>query len=606
MDPVYVVVICLACFGAGLLLGLAMLRRARAAAALEGRAAAAREVAALEQQVKGWEERARELGAVVAQHEERAASDRERLVAVTADLARASALAERNGPLTAALDERSRQLDGVRAELEAARVRAAQVSADLDAQRNVAAELERALAECRRDVGAAIAARDGERQRAATAGEQLATAQAELAASRFRVEEAQAEIARLRPRADELQASVTALVEEKTRLASDLDGERKAAAERSAEADRTKEQVRAEIQLLAGRLLDEKGNAMLHQSREGLEALLKPVADKLRDFEQKVEKTYDQDIRDRASLLTSLQKLQDAQAKLHADAESLSRALTGESKVQGDWGELVLERVLETAGLTEGREYDLQVSHRDEDGGRKRPDALVYLPGNRVVVVDAKCSLTAFVEAMRAETEERRRAALAAHVKSVRGHVGELVAKSYQDVVKGRSVDLVLMFVPNEAAFHAAIATDAGLYEAAFKQRVVICSPTTLLAALQLISHVWRTESQNVNAQRIADEAAKLLEKLSAFVTDLDGVGMRLVQAQESFAAAKNKLGEGRGNVLKKARDIVRLGVRIRPDKVKSLGIDDAAEDAIDIVALTGGAALELPAAAEMAETESD
>lgn len=545
MEPMWIVVSAMMFFAVGLGVGLLLGRHGRSAAAVEARQAATLEIAALQQDVKSWEARARELGAVVAQHEERAARDQDRFVAVSSELARARAVAEQVAPLTVSLDERGRSLEAVRAELQAASVAAAQ-------------------------------------------------AQADLASSTRRGEEAAGEVARLRSVAEALQKEGTALVEERTRLASELDAERKAAADRGAEAERAKEQVRAEIEILAARLLDEKGKAMLDRSREGLEALLKPVADKLREFEAKVEKTYDQENRDRATLLASLRQLQDTQAKLHQDAESLARALTGDSKAQGDWGEVILERVLETAGLTQGREYDLQVSHLDEEGGRKRPDALVYLPGNRVVVVDAKCSLTAFVEAMRAQDEEARATALDAHVASVRAHVRGLAAKSYQDVVKERTVDIVLLFIPNEAAFHAAIARDVGLYDEAFRQRVVLCSPTTLFAALQLISHVWRSEKQNANAQRIADEAGKLLEKLNAFLVDLNQVGARLEQAQTSFAAAKNKLVCGKGNVVKKAADLVKLGARVRPEKIDALALRAAeAEDAIEVLAMAAGSAVE-------------
>jgi DNA recombination protein RmuC len=366
-------------------------------------------------------------------------------------------------------------------------------------------------------------------------------------------------------------AEARKLGEERVRLAVELDGERKASRERLEETVRNREQVRAEVEKLAGRVLD--------RNQTSLKALLDPLGEKLRTFEAKVEKTYDQENRDRARLLESLRILQDTQSKLHQDAEALTRALTGDSKAQGDWGELVLERVLETAGLTEGREYDLQLSHSDEAGGRKRPDALVYLPGNRVVVVDAKCSLTAFVEASRAVTPEEREAALDAHVASVRAHVKGLAAKSYQDVVRERTVDIVLLFVPNEAAFHAAISRAAGLYEEAFRQRIVVCSPTTLLAALQLISHVWRSERQNLNAQEIAEEAGKMLEKLAAFVEDLDGVGRRLEQARESFDAARSKLDTGRGNLIGKARAVARLGARVKTEKVQALLGDGGEED---------------------------
>jgi DNA recombination protein RmuC len=353
---------------------------------------------------------------------------------------------------------------------------------------------------------------------------------------------------------------------------------------RDARADgRAEERLRAEVELLAGRLLDEKGRAMLDRSHERLRFLLDPVAEKLRAFEAKVEKAYGDDRSDRAALREQLRLLQETQARLHADAENLARALTGDSKAQGDWGELILERILETAGLTEGREFDLQLSRTDEEGARKRPDAVIYLPADRAVIVDAKCSLTAFVEAMSAPEGEEREAALDRHLGSVRKHVKELAAKDYQDLLRQRTLDIVLLFVPNEAAFHAAIAREPGLYEEAFRQGVVLCSPTTLLAALRLIAHVWRSEKQNVNAQRIAEEAGKLLEKLGAFVDDLDQVGARLDQAKDALQDARGKLSTGRGNVLRKAAEIQRLGARVKPGKAACLqphgGDEDDGED---------------------------
>ncbi len=347
---------------------------------------------------------------------------------------------------------------------------------------------------------------------------------------------------------------------------------------------RGQERLRAEVELLAGRLLEQQGKAMLDRSHERLRFLLDPVAERLRAFEARVEKTYGEETRDRAALREQLRLLQEAQTRLHADAEQLARALTGDSKAQGDWGELILERLLESAGLVEGREYALQLTRADEEGGRKRPDAVVFLPANRAVIVDAKCSLTAFVEAMGAAGEEEREAALDRHLGSVRRHVRELAAKDYQDVLAQRTLDIVLLFVPNEAAFHAALAREPGLYEEAFRQGVVLCSPTTLLAALRLIAHVWRSEKQNVNAQRIAEEAGKLLEKLGAFVADLDQVGARLDQAKDAFQDARGKLATGRGNVMRRAADLQRLGARVKPGRTDGLlseagdEEDDAAE----------------------------
>jgi DNA recombination protein RmuC len=380
------------------------------------------------------------------------------------------------------------------------------------------------------------------------------------------------ELAALRRRADDLAREARALAEERTRLAAELDAERRAGAARAADAERNREAVRAELERVAGRILDEKGKAMLERSEDGLRALLGPVGDRLRAFEERIEKTYLQENRDRASLLRELRLLQEAQQSLSRQADGLSRALTGDSKVQGDWGELVLERILETAGLTEGQEYGLQISHLDDEGGRKRPDALVYLPGDRAIVVDAKCSVTAFVEAMQAGNDaDAREAALDRHLASLRAHVRGLAGKSYASVLAHRTLDLVLLFVPNEAAFHAAISRAPGLYEEAFRQGVVLTSPTTLLAALRLVAHVWRSEKQSQNAQRIADEAGRLLDKLADFAGDLDQLGVRLDQAQESFAAARAKLQTGRGNAMRKAAEIAQLGARGKQEKVDRL-----------------------------------
>ena len=379
------------------------------------------------------------------------------------------------------------------------------------------------------------------------------------------------------------------------RAEADLEAERRAAAARVAEAEQGPAHVRAGIELLATRLIDEKGRAMLDRSREDLEAMLAPLGERLRDFESRVERAHGQESRDRAALLQALRQVQETQARLHQEAEGLARALTGDARAQGDWGEMVLERILETAGLAEGREYELQASRLDDEGGRKRPDAVVYLPRRRAVVVDAKCSLTAFVESARARDAEAREAALDRHLASVRAHVKDLAGKRYQELLRERTLDIVLMFVPNEAAFHAALAREPGLYEEAFRQRVVICSPTTLLAALQLVAHVWRSERQDASAQKIAEEAGRLLDKLGAFVEDLDGVGQRLEQARSSLEAARGKLASGRGNVLHRAAAIQRLGARVRSDRWKALleasgsGGEDGEEAAAPLVPATAG-----------------
>lgn len=334
--------------------------------------------------------------------------------------------------------------------------------------------------------------------------------------------------------------------------------------------------------------LEGLGRSLLEANHKGVEAVLGPMRERLRDFEEKVQRSYDLENRDRGALLEKLRGLQEAQNRLHADAQALTRALTVDSRAQGDWGELVLESLLETAGLSEGREYALQVDTTDrESGGHRRPDAVIYLPSDRALVIDSKCSLTAFVESTRTPSDDEREAALERHVQSVRLHVKHLSAKSYQHLLGQRSLDLVLLFIPSEAAFHAAVTRDARLYEDAFRQRVVLTSPTTLLATLQVVSHVWRTERQTQNARRIAQDAGKMIEKLSLALDSFLSVGDRLHQATESWDEARKRLVTGRGNALQLARHVAQLGARPpHPERVdhvaERLQAEDELEEALD------------------------
>lgn len=434
-----------------------------------------------------------------------------------------------------------------------------------------------ALAEARRGLGDSAQALDAERGRVVALTRDLARATADAAGLEQRLAREAAEAANLGREAEALRAEVRRFAEDRARLAADLDAERKAAEERRAEAERTQQQVRAHVEKVAGDLVQQKGDAIVLRSKEGLEALLKPLGEKLKEFEAKVDKTFDTENRDRASLLESLRALQSTQEKLHKDAEALSKALARDSKQQGDWGELMLEKVLETAGLQAGRDFDLQVSHTDEEGRQKRPDAIVYLPQQRALVVDAKCSLTAFVEVARATDDAAREAALDAHVASLRSHVKNLAGKDYTRVLQDRSLDIVLLFVPNEAALLAALSRAPALYEEAFQERVVLTSPTTLFAAMKLIEHVWRSEKQSQGAAKIAAEAGKLLEKLSLYVEALDEVGERLGQAQVAFETARGRLAAGKGNVLSKAKKLMAMGATTNPAKLRNL-LEGAAE----------------------------
>lgn len=377
---------------------------------------------------------------------------------------------------------------------------------------------------------------------------------ARLGASAARVTELEAELAERDSHVEALRNRVAALSEALARAEASLESERV----RATDIEKTRGEMKLEFESLSKRLLDEK----MAQSEKGIEGLLGPVREKLKTFEEKVQQTWDQDNRDRATLYAHLKGLAEAQGRLHADAQALSKALTGEARAQGEWGELVLERLLETVGLTEGREYDLQVDSVGEDGRRRRPDALVYLPGDRVIIVDSKCSLQAFIASSKAQSDEEREDDLAAHVHSLRTHVKLLSAKDYRLVTKSKTVDFVFLFVPNEAAFHAALSRAPELLEESLKHNVVLVSPTTLLTTLQMVHHVWRSERQTLNAQQIAADAGKMVDKLSAAMTSFDAVGQRLRQASDSFDDAKRRLG-GKGSALSLAKRVHELGARV-------------------------------------------
>lgn len=349
-------------------------------------------------------------------------------------------------------------------------------------------------------------------------------------------------------------------------------------AERDAEIAREREHLRAELTNLANRLLDEKSRALLADSRTGLEGLLTPLRERLKEFEDKVARTYDQDNRDRAAIIEALGRVDRSQARLGREAETLARALAGGSKVQGDWGEMILENLLQSAGLQEGREYVAQRSLTGEEGARLRPDVVINLPDGKAVVVDSKVSLSAFLAATAAEDDAVRAEALAAHRASLRAHVRDLAGKSYQDAVGDRRLDFTVLFVPSEPAFHAALAGDPALYDEAMRQGVVLASPTTLLATLRVVALVWSHEKQNANAQRIAEEAGRLLDKLAGFVEELDAVGTRLAQAHESWEQARARLASGRGNLLSRAQKLHELGARLGKGgrTAEVLGLDAA------------------------------
>ncbi|AZC32725.1 DNA recombination protein RmuC [Pseudomonas chlororaphis subsp. piscium] len=382
----------------------------------------------------------------------------------------------------------------------------------------------------------------------------------------------EAELRRLDAQAASLNAELREQQESHQQRLSDLQGSR--------------DELRAQFAELAGKIFDEREQRFAENSQQRLGQLLDPLKERIQSFEKRVEESYQAEARERFSLGKELERLQQLNLRLSDEATNLTRALKGQ-KTQGNWGELILERVLEHAGLEKGREYQTQVSLKGPDGERFQPDVLIMLPGDKQVVVDSKVSLTAYQQFVAADDEVIGQAALKQHVLSLRNHVKGLAGKDYKRLEGLHSLDFVLLFVPIEAAFSAALQAEPNLFQEAFDRNIVIVSPTTLLATLRVIDSLWKQERQSQNAREIAERAGWLYDKFVLFIQDLDEVGNRLQQLDKAYSAARNKLTEGRGNLVSRSEQLRLLGARASKSLPADL-LERAMTDA-------DGAVLELP-----------
>ena len=323
----------------------------------------------------------------------------------------------------------------------------------------------------------------------------------------------------------------------------------------------SRDELRAQFAEMASKIFDEREQRFAQTSQQHLGQLLDPLKERIQAFEKRVEVSYQQEARERFSLAKELERLQQLNLRLSDEATNLTQALKGQ-KTQGNWGELILERVLEHAGLEKGREYQTQVSLKSADGERFQPDVLIMLPGDKQVVVDSKVSLTAYQQYIAADDSEIAQAALKQHVLSLRNHVKGLSGKDYNRLEGLHSLDFVLLFVPIEAAFSAALQAEPNLFQEAFDRQIVIVSPTTLLATLRVIDSLWKQERQSQNAREIAERAGWLYDKFVLFIQDLDELGNRLQQVDKAYSAARNKLCEGRGNLISRSEQLKLLGAR--------------------------------------------
>ncbi len=368
----------------------------------------------------------------------------------------------------------------------------------------------------------------------------------------------------------EQQASAEKLLESKLAAAERLRiSERESFEQRIAE---ERAQLSDRFKALAAEILQANSQQLDQRSRTSLETVLAPMRTSLENFTRDFKDCYATEHSDRLSIREGIQQLMELNKRVSDEANRLTHALQGNTRVQGQWGEMVLLNILEHSGLEEGRWFVTQDTCAD-DGARLRPDAVITCPKDRKIIIDSKVSLSAYLEWLNADTDETRDNCARAHIRSIENHVRQLRDKSYQDHFGANKTDFVLMFMPHEGAYILAMQTAPELWQRAYESRIVIVSPTHLVTVIKLVEQMWQTEDHNVNALRIADETSKMLEKLISMLTDFAKVGDTLGKSQEAYDSAIRKLKEGPGNVVKRIEDIVRLGVRTKkslPQKLQN------------------------------------
>jgi len=332
---------------------------------------------------------------------------------------------------------------------------------------------------------------------------------------------------------------------------------------RDEELEKRQEELRKDFELLANKILDEKSEKFTIQNKENIKNILNPLQEKIKTFEEKVDLSQKESISMHSALKTQLEGLKDLNQQMTKEATNLTRALKGDSKMQGNWGELVLERVLEKSGLEKDREYFVQQNFSREDGSRVMPDVVLHLPDGKKMIIDSKVSLTDYERFVNAEDDDKT-IFLKAHINSIKKHIDQLSEKNYQDLYDIESPDFVLMFIPIEPAFAVVVNEDNSIYNKAFEKNIVIVTPSTLLATLRTIDSMWNNEKQQQNAIEIARQAGALYDKFEGLMTDLIGVGKKIDATKTDYNAAMNKLFEGKGNLINSVEKLKKMGAKAK------------------------------------------
>lgn len=387
-----------------------------------------------------------------------------------------------------------------------------------------------------------------------------------------KIEEKEKEIFLLQKDADALRGELTRLTKENSdikvseaRLKTKLEEEVLHSEEKIQILQKAKEQLKVEFENLANKIFEDKNKKLNEQNKININTIIKPFEEQIKEFGKRVNDAYVKEAKERFSLTKEIEKLKELNMRISEDAINLTNALKGESKTQGAWGEIVLERVLEDSGLVKGREYQTQEGYKSEEGDLYKPDAIIFLPESKNIVIDAKVSLSAYERFCSSSGDDKEaNIAIKQHLDSIYAHIKGLSSKKYEALEGIESLDFVLLFIPIEGAFMLAIQNDNSLYRKAYEKNIILVSPSTLLVTLRTIENIWRYEYQNKNAQEIAKRAGDLYDKFVGFTEDMDKIGAQLEKTGDVFGAAYGKLSSGKGNLVSRANKLKELGVKSR------------------------------------------
>lgn len=405
------------------------------------------------------------------------------------------------------------------------------------------------------------------------ANEKILSLQTELSKTQTEYEnlkDAKSELITARKELLELQTQLTQTQSENKNFQEKLETQK-------SEIEQIQQKFKNEFENLANKIFEEKSNKFTEQNKMNISEILKPLDVKIKDFQKRVEETYDKESKQRFLLKDEIKKLYELNQTMTKETSNLTKALKGESKTQGNWGEFILEKILEKSGLIKGREFSVQESFTDEAGKRQRPDVIINLPDNKNMIIDSKLSLTAYERYCSSDNDEDRTKFLKEHILSLRNHIKDLSKKNYQNIYQINSLDFVLMFLPIEPAFGLAAQNDSNLSYEAFEKNIIIVSPSTLLATLRTIANIWRYEYQNKNALEIARQSGALYDKFVNFTKDLIEIGKKIDATQNSYESAMNKLSKGKGNLVKRVENLKEMGAKTT--KVLSQTLLDNTED---------------------------